>query len=366
MPIFLVAFSAKSQTQNYTIKGNIGDLNVPVAKAYVIYDLAEQKGIRDSAVIVDGKFEIKGKVPYPLKAILYISPNGGVQKIPAQLDQREVYLVSGTSTIKSNTTAKEGTLGGTSLNSILQEIDDVRFPFERERYRLHRVDVEYEGQPEKLAENKIEKKQMEERRANLLKDIIKKHLNSLASVDFVAEAIDPVYHLDEAKKIYSSFPKHLQESNSGRLYKKSFSLALGLKAPDFTVKDTTGSDISLSSFRGSYVLLDFWASWCIPCRYQNPKLIKVYNKFKEQNFKIFGVSLDRGDRGKEMWVKAILSDSLPWNQGSDLQGFESEISKNYMITYVPTNYLIDPDGKIIAKNIHGEELEKKLNEIYGK
>jgi peroxiredoxin len=132
------------------------------------------------------------------------------------------------------------------------------------------------------------------------------------------------------------------------------------QAPDFTLPDTTGTPVSLSSFKGKYVLVDFWASWCAPCRQENPNVVKAYNQFKDKNFTILGVSLDKN---KAAWLQAIKNDGLTWNHVSDLKYWESEAAALYDVRSIPYNVLIDPTGKIIGEDLRGNDLENTLRSV---
>jgi peroxiredoxin len=138
-------------------------------------------------------------------------------------------------------------------------------------------------------------------------------------------------------------------------------LSVGQVAPEITLPNPDGELVSLSSLRGKYVLIDFWAGWCRPCREENPNVVRLYNQYKEQGFEVFGVSLDRT---REAWVKAIEDDKLTWTQVSDLQYFNSAAAALYQINAIPATYMIDPEGKIIAKDLRGPSLENKLKEIF--
>lgn len=140
--------------------------------------------------------------------------------------------------------------------------------------------------------------------------------------------------------------------------------AVGSIAMDFTQEDTLGKPVSLSSFRGKYVLVDFWASWCAPCRQENPNVVANYNRFKNKNFTVFGVSLDRPGQ-KEKWLEAIHTDGLAWTHVSDLQFWGNAVAQQYHIESIPQNFLIGPDGKIVAKNLRGPALTNKLCELLG-
>jgi peroxiredoxin len=139
--------------------------------------------------------------------------------------------------------------------------------------------------------------------------------------------------------------------------------AIGKNAPDFEQADTSGNMVKLSGFRGKYLLLDFWASWCGPCRAENPNVVKAYQKYHDRGFTILGVSLDQPGK-KEAWLKAIHQDGLTWTHVSDLQFWNNAVAKMYGIRSIPQNFLLDKDGKIIATNIRAEELNKKLSEIF--
>jgi peroxiredoxin len=137
---------------------------------------------------------------------------------------------------------------------------------------------------------------------------------------------------------------------------------VGKQAPDFSLPDVNGNEVKLSSLRGKYVLVDFWASWCFPCRQENPNVVKAYNEFKDKNFAILGVSLDRPGQ-KDEWLAAIKEDSLAWTHVSDLKYWESSVVPLYRITGIPYNVLVDPNGKIIAEKLKGPRLEAKLEEV---
>ena len=195
-------------------------------------------------------------------------------------------------------------------------------------------------------------------------EFLQYHPNSLASVFVLMNEMRSIPP-DKLKDLYASLSDEVQQSKYGKMTEAAITSALvtaiGAEAPDFTLKDVNNEAVSLSSFRGKYVLIDFWASWCGPCRVENPNVVEAYNHYKKENFTILGVSLDRD---KDKWTDAIREDHLTWTQVSDLKGWNSEAADIYNIHSIPANFLIGPSGKIIAKDLRGEALTSKLDEIF--
>lgn len=156
----------------------------------------------------------------------------------------------------------------------------------------------------------------------------------------------------------NSEPKYAQAFIAG--IKRIKGVGIGDIAPDFTLDSPEGTKVSLSSLRGKVVLLDFWASWCGPCRKENPNVVRMYAEYKDKNFEIYGVSLDRD---RDSWLKAIKDDNLTWVHGSDLKYWSSDVAVKYGVNGIPATYLLDQEGRVIAKNLRGAALEKKLAEV---
>lgn len=198
-----------------------------------------------------------------------------------------------------------------------------------------------------------------------IKNFVKTHPKSAVSgyiiyTDFNNPAI-PVTDVEEA---LNSLDKSILETKFAKLAAKRVNdvrgTTVGYPANNFSQTSSDGKVVKLSDFRGKYVLLDFWASWCRPCRMENPNVVAAYNRFKDKGFTVLGVSMDSN---KDPWLAAIQQDGLTWTHVSDLKGWANEVGKTYNVTSIPQNYLIDRDGKIIAKDLRGAALDEKLAEI---
>lgn len=196
-------------------------------------------------------------------------------------------------------------------------------------------------------------------------DFIKSNPQSYVSGAFLYVKQDKL-ELQELERLYNSLAPGVKNGWYGEIVRDKIKarkfVAIGQPAPEFSSKDTSGNTVHLSDFRGKYVLLEYWANWCVPCRGQSPHLVKMYEKFKDKGFTILQYSMDDANAAAK-WKAAIIKDKLVWTQISDLNGFESKVSKLYGVQPIPDNFLIDPKGIIIGRRMEGKELEEKLKEL---
>ncbi len=245
-----------------------------------------------------------------------------------------------------------------SVNTIMQD-----FQQEVQALELEFQQASMEGNDEKVDSLRKAYAELDEKKSERVKAAIDNMENSLASL-YAVNFLDPEKDFPFFDKLAKKVEQGMPNSKYAQQFVASVSgmrtLSIGEMAPDIALPTPEGDTVALSSLRGKFVLIDFWAAWCRPCRIENPNVVRMYHKYNDKGFEVFGVSLDRN---KKDWVDAIKADGLVWTQVSDLQYFNSAAARLYNIQAIPATYLIDPDGKIVAKNLRGQALEEKLAEV---
>ena len=370
IPVAILFFLAGCAQKGTTVKGNLSNAEGDMA----VLELLSSKSSEpiDSVEIgANGDFKLSaGEITEPGFYRLRVNANNFVILL---LDQSEKVEVSGNALDFYRSYEVEGSGGSQKLRTLDQRL---RADFEKTD-SLKKVFQSYQqaGHPrlDSIAES-IDQffKGLQEEKRQFVLDFIQANPNSLAALSAV-QSLNPAEDLEVFEKV----AKNLSEVMPNSEYVKSFKTqmidikskqqaqrrtAIGAQAPEIALLTPDGKPIKLSDFKGKITMIDFWASWCKPCRMENPNVVKVYNKYKSKGFEIFGVSLDQdGDK----WVEAIAQDGLTWKHGSELKFWQSSFVPAYNLDGIPMTYLLDENGVIIAKGLRGAELEAKLQEIFG-
>jgi len=320
----------------FTIQGTVAAGKDPVEKVMLSYSVDGALKL-DSSMVTNGSYSFKGSVKEPLLVSLRAVHRS------SKRDLFPLFLENATLKVASPDSFSLATVSGSKSDRDYRILTKMLKPYND---RMGALSAAYMGY----------------RRAFLDKyaqsPVAMYAFRNFAGWDIKPAEVEPVFlKLSEATRNSPA-----GQEMAGRIQKAKL-VAIGSAAPNFTQNDTLDRPVSLTSFRGKYLLIDFWASWCGPCRQENPNVVAAWQKYKAKGFDVLGVSLDQ-PTGKERWLKAIHDDKLTWTQVSDLKYWKNEVAVAYGIQAIPQNYLLDPNGVIIGKNLRGEALQAKLAELF--
>lgn len=353
--IFLISCTRKNDS--YTIKGKVTGID---AEMIILQKYETDQWIKiDSSRIENGKFTFKGTTALPEMWYLAIKEKQVFAPLFVENSMIDVEIFTD-STDKVN-------IKGSISHDIYQHYQELNKSLD-----IRIAEVYKEWKKAKESKDSVMMRQTDsistvldrQMKQNLV-DFINNNRQTVVSPYLIIRNAWQ-FNLPELEELVNGLDTSLETSVYIQQLKKRIELLksvdIGQPAPDFTIPDTTGNPFALSSLQGGYLLVDFWASWCSPCRAENPNIVKAFQIYRNKGFNVLGVSLDR-DRDK--WIEAIREDKLTWTHVSDLKGWGNTVGKQYGIMSIPANVLLDPDRKIVAQNLKGEELMKKLEEFLG-
>jgi len=346
--------SQDGKKDGYIISGKLK--NAGADQKIVLEELQTQNFVaRDTATIgKDGSFQFKGKVDEP--TLYRMNVQGVPGGILLVLENKEIQLEADAKDL-----TKPPKVKNSSQTEDLLAMSDLLTKSQMSMMQLNQRYQANQGNPDSLRAIEAKFGTLQAQNNQRIKSFMRQHPKSIATAFAGVNVINADEEFAFADSTLAVLNKNLPNSKYTKQLAAKLGqarqVAVGQPAPDIKLSSPEGKEIALSSLRGKYVLIDFWASWCGPCRKENPNVVRMYQQHKGKNFEIFGVSLDQS---KEKWVKAIADDKLTWTHVSDLGGWQSSAAALYKVNSIPATFLIDPKGVIIAKNLRGSALEEKL------
>ncbi|MDX9940915.1 MAG: TlpA disulfide reductase family protein [Bacteroidales bacterium] len=357
--VLLLASCQPQERSTYTLNGEIsGKTNGYV---YLVDRVSGLYQLLDSAEVVDGRFRFSGSLDFP--SLYYLEINrGNSPRVAFFMENTEMHLQLNVEN------PSEFSLAGSPSHDVMNAFSQMAAEEDAKMEILQQQILEAEvlEDASRVESLRVQYQEAENQKKVKIREFIDQHLDKTVGLYLATRNLS--YEMDGAELdgLVNSFDSSLAESRYYASLReradKLLALSVGKVAPEFSLPDADGNWVALSDFRGKYLLVSFWASWCPYCRAENPHLVKIYEQYKDQNFEILGVSLDRA---KEPWLKAIADDGLPWTHITDLKGWENEASTLYGVASIPSTILLDPDGAILGRNLSEKELDEMMLSLFG-